>query len=43
MRRFATNGVILEIHDAIAEAMRTGIPYQDCLDPQAAYPLGDRA
>lgn len=35
---YRTKRVILEIYDAIAAAMRTGIPYQTRLDPPPADP-----
>ena len=35
---YRTKRVILEIYDAMAEAMRTGIPYQTRLDPPPAAP-----
>ena len=35
---FCTKRVILEIYDAIAEAVRTGQPYRARLDPPQADP-----
>ncbi len=35
---YRTKRVILEIYDAMAEAMRTGVPYQTRLDPPPADP-----
>lgn len=35
---YRTKRVILEIYDAMAEAMRSGIPYQTRLDPPPADP-----
>lgn len=35
---YRTKRVILEIYDAMAEAARTGKPYQSCLDPPPADP-----
>jgi len=35
---YRTKRVILEVYDAMAEAMRTGIPYQTRLDPPPANP-----
>lgn len=35
---YRTQRVILEIYDAMAEAMRTGKPYQTRLDPPPADP-----
>jgi hypothetical protein len=35
---YRTKRVILEIYDAMAEAMRTGQPYQTRLDPPPADP-----
>jgi hypothetical protein len=35
---YRTKRVILEIYDAMAEAARTGIPYQTRLDPPPADP-----
>jgi hypothetical protein len=37
---YRTKRVILEIYDAIAEAERTGVPYQTRLDPPPADPRG---
>ena len=37
-REYRTDRVILECHDAMAEAMRTGRPYQTILDPPPADP-----
>ena len=36
---FRTKRIILETYDAMAEALRTGIPYQTRLDPPPADPL----
>jgi hypothetical protein len=36
---YRTKRVILEIYDAMAEAQRTGLPYQTRLDPPPADPL----
>ncbi len=36
---YRTKRVILEIYDSIQEAIRTGQPYQTCLDPPAGPPL----
>jgi hypothetical protein len=36
--RYRTKERILEIYDAIAEAIRTGKPYNTCLDPPPAAP-----
>ena len=35
---YFTKRVILEHHDAMAEAMKTGRPYQTILDPPSAAP-----
>ena len=35
---YRTKRVILEIYNALAEAMRTGKPYQTLLDPPPADP-----
>jgi len=35
---YRTKRVILEIYDAMADAARTGIPYQTRLDPPPADP-----
>jgi len=35
---YRTKEVILEIYDAMAEAIRTGIPYQTKLNPPPADP-----
>jgi hypothetical protein len=35
---YRTKRVILEIYDAMQEAIRTGQPYQTCLDPPPADP-----
>ncbi len=35
---YRTKRVILEIYDAMADTMRTGHPYQTCLDPPPADP-----
>ncbi|MBK6516941.1 MAG: hypothetical protein IPM79_21970 [Polyangiaceae bacterium] len=37
-REYCTKRVILGIYDAMAEAVRTGTPYQTRLDPPPAAP-----
>jgi hypothetical protein len=37
-REYRTKRVILEIYDAMAEAERTGVPYETRLDPLPADP-----
>ena len=34
---FRTKELILEVYDAMAEAMRTGVPYQTILDPPPGH------
>ncbi len=36
--KYRTKSLILEIYDAMAEAERSGIPYETCLDPPPADP-----
>ena len=35
---YRTKRVILEVYDAMQDAIRTGRPYQTCLDPPPADP-----
>jgi hypothetical protein len=35
---YRTKLVIMEIYDAMADAIRTGVPHKTCLDPPPADP-----